>query len=315
MRSSNNQAARNGFFQNPMKRTRTIWGLLFALPWIIGFLGFTLVPILQSFYYSLTEYSIFRSPEWVGIDNYIYLFTRGRLFSTALKNTLYMTVFGTLLNLVVALLLALLLNTKIRARSLFRTIFYILSILPQVASSLVWMWILNSRWGLLNNFLNLLGIPSVNWFGDAAYTKPSLIMIGVWCCGNIMIIFLAALQDVPRSLYEAAEIDGAGTLSKFRHITLPSLSPSLLFQIIMGVINGFQYFTQAYIISNAGGAEQRTYGPQNSMLFYAGYMYSRGFQDFQMGLASAMAWVLFIIVAIVTVIILKSSKRWVYYGG
>ena len=141
-----------------MKRSRTIWGFLFALPWIIGFLGFTLIPSSSPSITGLTEYSIFRSPKWVGLDNYVYLFTRDRLFTTALKNTLYMTVFGTALTLIVALLLALLLNTKLRARSLFRTIFYIPSILPQVASSLVWMWILNSRWGLLNNLLNSLGI-------------------------------------------------------------------------------------------------------------------------------------------------------------
>ena len=297
------------------KTERTVWGLLFSLPWLIGFFGLTLIPTIQSAYYSLTDYSLIKGGKWVGFKNYVYLFTKDRLFATSIRNTIFMTVFGLIASLTVALLIALLLNVNIKGRSVFRTIFYIPSILPTVASSLVWMWILNSKYGLLNGMLNAIGLKSVNWLGDANWTKPSLIIMGVWGCGNVMIIFLAALGDVSKSLYEAAEIDGAGTFKKFWHITVPALTPTLLFQIITGVINGFQYFTQAYIISNAGGAEQRTFGPENSMLFYAGYMYDRGFGRFNMGLACAMAWLLFIVAAIVTAVIVKSSKHWVYYGG
>ncbi len=297
------------------KLQRNLWGLAFSVPWIVGFLWLTLIPTIQSAYYSFTDYSITKGGKWVGWKNYIYLFTKDRLFSKAVTNTLYITFIGLAATLVTALIIALLLNTKIRFRPIFRTIFYIPSILPTVASSLVWMWLLNSKYGLINSMLNALGIGSVNWLGDANWTKPALIMMGTWGCGNVMIIFLAALGDVPISLYEAAEIDGAGSMSKFRHITLPSLSPTILFQLITGIISGFQYFTQAYIISNAGGAEQRTFGPENSMLFYAGYMYNRGFGQFQMGLACAMAWLLFLLAAIVTAVILKSSRHWVYYGG
>lgn len=291
-------------------------GFLFALPWIIGFLLFSLYPIVISMYYSLTEFNLFQSAKWVGFKNYIDLFTKDRLFGTSMINTLYMVLIGMPLSLLAGLLTAMLLNTDIRGRSVYRTLFYLPSIVPVVASSLLWIWILNPQYGLLNNCLSALGLYQPNWLSDPNWTKPSLVIIGMWGSGNVMVIFLAALQDVPRSLYEAAEIDGARAAKRFLHITLPSITPVILFQLVMGIINSFQYFTQAYIIvSSSGGLNVVSGGPRNSLLFYALYLYHNAFAYFKMGKASAMAWILFLIVAAVTAMVVKTSKKWVFYGG
>lgn len=291
-----------------------LWGLFFALPWLVGFIALTAFPIGQSLYNSFTDFSIFKPAKWVGLKNYVNLFTRDRLFYKAILNTLYMVVVAMPVTLLMGLATAMLLNTSIKGRSLFRTICYLPSIVPLVASSVVWLWILNPQYGLLNNMLNALGLPMPNWLGDARMAKPSLVIMGAWGAGNIMVVFLAALQDVPRSLYEAAEIDGAGPVKKFLHITVPSITPVILFQLIMGVINSFQYFGQAYVLGTAGGSEASAGGPENALLFYAVYLYDTAFSGFKMGKASAMAWVLFVIVLCVTAIILATSKRWVHYG-
>lgn len=304
-----------------MKRRSNITGLLFASPWIIGFLVFSLYPIAASLYYSFTSLKLTKAPVWVGLTNYIQLFAHDPKFWQSLYNTLYMTVIGTPVFLVVALATAMLLNMKVGGKSLYRTMFYLPTVMPIVATSMLWMWILNTQSGLLNTLLRDIGIKGPNWFGNAAYTKPSLIFIGMWATGNIMIFFLAALQEIPVSLYESAEIDGAGAVRKFFRITLPQITPILLYQLIVNVIYNFQYFTQAYVILNGSGSSGNSSyiagygGPQNSMLFYALYLYHRGFIFFKMGEASAMAWILFIIVAAVTVLIFRSSKKWVNYGG
>lgn len=306
-------AKRNNFQK---KQTRTnLAGFLFASPWIIGFIIFGLYPIVMSMYYSLCKFNVFQPPQWIGLQNYKELFT-DELFYKSLANTLYMTVVGTPLNLIVGLMTALLLNMKVKGKSIYRTIFYLPSIVPVVASSLLWLWILNPQYGLLNQMLGFLSLPQPNWLSDPAMTKPSLIIMGLWGTGGIMIIFLAALQDVPRSLYEAAEIDGASTWRKFINITLPSISPVIFFQLIMGLINNFQYFTQAYIIAGAGeGLNAVSGGPRNSLLFYALYLFQNAFGYFKMGKASAMAWILFVIVALVTWLVNKTSDKWVTYGG
>lgn len=299
----------------PQRKLKTfLWGLLFATPWLLGFIFLTLTPIAQSIYNSMTDFSIFKPANWKGFENYTYLFTRDRLFGKSIVNTLYMVVVAMPVTLLMGLLTAMLLNTSMRGRSLYRTICYLPSIVPVVASSLVWLWILNPQYGLLNNILGSFGLPKPNWLSDSRFTKPSLVIMGAWGAGNVMVIFLAALQDVPRSLYEAAEIDGAGVCRKFLSITIPSITPVILFQLIMGVINSFQYFAQAYVIASAGGSEAAVGGPENSLLFYAIYLYNEAFTNFKMGKASAMAWVLFLIVALVTALILGTSKRWVHYG-
>lgn len=298
------------------RRNHTAAGILFALPWIIGFLAFSLYPIIMSVYYSLTDFNMFQTPKFVGLENYSALF-QDEKFYKSLVNTLYMTILGTPLCLVAGLLLAVLLNQKVRAMPIFRTFFYLPSIVPLVASSMLWLWILNPQYGLLNNILQKLGLYQPNWLTDPRFTKPALLIMGVWGVGSIMIIFLAALQDVPRTLYEAAEIDGANALKRFFYITLPGISPAIFFQLIMGIINNFQYFTQAYLMigsSTGGGLNVVSGGAENSLLFYALYLYQNAFNLFKMGKASAMAWILFVVVAVVTAVVFKTQDRWVSYG-
>lgn len=297
-------------------RGQTGAGLLFALPWIIGFLAFGLYPICMSFYYSMTDFNIFQAPKWVGLANYTELLSDEKFYKS-LWNTIYMVILATPIDLLIGLLLAVLLNQKIRGLPVFRTIFYLPSIVPIVASSLLWLWILNPQYGLLNGLLKTLGVYQPNWLMDPRFTKPSLVIMGVWGVGNIMIIFLASLQDVPRSYYEAAEIDGANAVQRFFHITLPSISPVIFFQLVMGIIGCFQYFTQAYLLiggSTGGGLNGTSGGAENSMLFYALYLFHNAFGYFKMGKASAMAWILFVIVLVVTAVLFKTQDKWVSYG-
>ena len=294
----------------------TIAGILFALPWIVGFLAFELYPILMSVYYSLTDFNMFQPPRFVGLGNYKALFTDPKFYKS-LWNTVYLTIFATPICMAVALLLAVLLNQKVKGMPFFRTFFYLPSIVPLVASSMLWLWILNPQYGLLNKILGAMGMTQPNWLGDPRYTKPALIIMGVWGVGSMMIVFLAALQDVSVSLYEAAELDGANGWKRFVHITLPGISPVIFFQLIMGIINNFQYFTQAYLMigsSSGGQLNMVSGGPENSLLFYALYLYNKGFSSFKMGEASAMAWILFLVVGLVTLLIFKTQNKWVTYN-
>ncbi len=292
-------------------------GLLFALPWIVGFLIFGLYPICVSIYYSMTSFNLFQSPTWVGLANYQELFTDEKFFKSLL-NTFYMVIVGTPVSLIGGLLLAVLLNQKIKGMPVFRTIFYLPSIVPIVASSLLWLWILNPQYGLINSLLQVFGVSGPNWLMDPNYTKPSLIIMGLWGVGNVMIIFLASLQDVPRSLYEAAEMDGANSVQQFLHITLPGITPVIFFQLIMSIINYFQYFTQAYMMiggsTGGSGGNLVSGGAENSLLFYSLYLFQNAFGYFKMGKASAMAWILFLVVVAVTALIFKTQDRWVSYG-
>lgn len=298
------------------KQEEFVSGLLFASPWIIGFIIFTLYPILTSFYYSFTKFSVFKPPVFVGFQSYREIVS-SELFSKSLFNTLYMTALATPVGILFALMLALLLNMNIKGMSIYRTIFYIPTIVPQVASTILWVWILNARYGLLNNILKILGIYQPNWFQDPRYTKPALIIMGLWTTGSTMVVLLAALQDVPRSLYEVADIDGASKWKKFIYVTLPSISPSILYLLITGIIYNFQLFTPTWIIGESqGGLNQGLYGgPENSLMFYATFLFYNAFSFLKMGHASAMAWILFIITAAVTWLVFKTSNKWVTYGS
>ncbi len=299
---------------NIQKHINTRNGFLFSLPWIVGFLLFILYPLCASLYYSFTNYNMFQAPEVVGFGNYRNIFT-DHLFYKSLSNTFFMTFVGGPLYIGIGMLTAVMLNTKIKGLAFFRTVFYIPYILPIVATALLWIWILNPQTGLMNMVLGSIGLHGPNWLADPRYTKISLIIIGAWRTGPIMILFLAALQDVPVTLYEAATIDGAGAMRRFFRITLPLLTPAILFQIIMQLIINFQYFTEAYIITGAADRlNQSVGGPLNSLLFYATYLYQNAFNYLKMGKASAMAWILFIISAFITLLIFKTSKKWVYYG-
>lgn len=297
------------------KMHNNVVGLAFASPWIIGFVTLSLVPIIQSFYYGFTDFNIFNPPNWVGLSNYTSLF-KDDMFIKSLTNTFYMTLFGTPVNIIIGLLTAMLLNMKVRGMSIYRTVYYLPSIVPTVAASMLWMFLLNSQYGLVDKILGFLHIYQPNWLTDANWTKPALILMGAWTTGAIMIIFLAALQNIPRQLYEAASMDGASPFQQFLHVTLPGISPIMLYQIILSIIANFQYFTQAFVMTGVGNGQYSGVlgGAGNSMLFYALYIYKVAFSYLKMGKACAMAWILFIIVAIVTWLLVKTSKLWVDYG-
>lgn len=293
---------------SPQQRRQTRNGLLFAAPWLIGLSVFGIYPILASLYYSFCSYDGIRPPHWVGLHNYHSLFTQDEMFYKSLYNTLYMVVVGVPLNVVVGISLALLLNQKVKGMSLYRTLFYLPSVIPVVAGSALWMWLLNPDIGLVNELLQRIGIVNPPaWLGDPAWSKPALILMGLWGVGGGMVIYLAALQNVSVTLYEAASLDGAGTVTKFRNVTLPMITPVILFNVIMGLIGSFQYFTQAFVMTSGG--------PEGSTTFYALQLFNSAFQNFRMGYASAMAWVLFVITLGCALAVFKSSLRWVYYGG
>ncbi|HUU90632.1 MAG TPA: extracellular solute-binding protein [Phycisphaerae bacterium] len=288
-------------------RRQAVAGYLFAAPAILGLAIFVIGPVIAALVYSFTRYEIITSASWVGLENYRELFTEDRYFLKALWNTFYFTGISVPVNITLSLTLALLLNREIGGRSFYRTAFYLPTVVPLVAGSLLWMWLFNGEFGLINIALSYLGLPDVPWLTSEYCSKPAIIVMGMWHVGGGMIIFLAALQGVPRSLYEAARIDGAGAWSSFRHITLPMISPAMFFMTVMGVIGAVQVFTQAYLMTNGG--------PVNSTLFYVLYLFRQAFQDLHMGYASAMAWVLFVFVLAVTGLQFLLAKRWVYYEG
>lgn len=288
-------------------------GILFALPWIIGFICFQIYPIGSAIYYSFTEYDIFNPPNWVGFENYINLFKDNK-FYLSIKNTAYMAFLGLPIGLTTALLIALMLNMKIRGMSIFRTVYYMPTIVPMVASAMLFIWILNPEYGLINNFFGLFGIRGPSWLSDPKYTKFSLIIMDTWRCGQSAIIFLSALKAVPKSFYEVADIDGAGPFRKFISITLPCISPTIQFLVIMGLIQSFQYFTQGFVFAQVMNPGQTTAGgPKNSLLFYSLYLYQNGFSFLKMGYASAMAIILFIIVMVITFLVFRTSNKSVNY--
>jgi len=298
---------------SPQRKRAFLKGILFISPWILGFLFFNLYPMAKSFVMSFTEWHLRLPSEWIGLGNYAALL-HDRRFWKSLSNTLYMVIFAVPLNLLCAFSFAVLLNLKLRGQSFYRVIYYLPSIVPVVASSILWMWIFNTNNGILNVTLGYLGIKGPSWLTDPAWSKPALMLMGLWGIGNTVVIYLSGIQDVPVSLLEAAEIDGATWLQRLWFITIPMVSPITLFNLITGVIDMFQYFTQAYIFAfvQAGNTAQRLGSPLDSTLFYSVYLYDR-FQTLKLGYAAAMAWILFIIILICTMLLLRSSQRWTYY--
>ncbi|WP_408635378.1 carbohydrate ABC transporter permease [Paenibacillus selenitireducens] len=299
--------------------TRREWhyfwlGLLFASPWIIGFLVFTVYPFFSSLYFSLTAYDLFNPPQWVGLDNYKQIMTDERFYKS-INNTLFMAFISVPISLASSLIIAIMLNFKVKGINYYRTIFYLPAVIPIVASALLWTWMLNPDFGLINMFLRAVGLPDPAWLMDPRYTKPSLILMGLWGSGAGALIFLAALQGVPQQYYEAAQVDGANGWHRFWKITIPALSPIILFQLIMGLIGAFQIFTESYILAGGKSVSGSIGGPDQSLLFYAVNLYQEAFMNLKMGYASALAWILFIIVMAITLVLLKTSRRWVYYGG
>jgi multiple sugar transport system permease protein len=285
---------------------------MFAAPWLVGISIFGLYPIVSSFYLSLCRYNIIRPPAFIGIENYSILFTEDPLFWKSLWNTVYLTAFGLPVQLGFALAAAMLLNMKVKGQSVFRTLTYLPTVVPAVATAILWVWILNPEYGLLNSVLRFIGLPAPGWLSDPTWSKPALILVGIWGTGNTAIIFLAGLQQVPRALYEAATVDGAGILQQFRHVTLPMLSPVIFFNLVMGIIGSFQYFTHVYVMTaGLGGGGRGAGGPEFSTLVYPLYLYQNAFLFFRMGYASAMAWILFLIVAVILAFVFRTSS-WVH---
>jgi len=284
-----------------------ILGLLFISPWLIGLLAFTAYPILASLYYSFTLYDIINPPQWVGLQNYVFMLTQDRQMPIVVYNTLYMVILGLPMAMGASFLLAALLNNDIVARPIFRTIFFLPSIVPAVAVAMVWLWLYNPNYGLINSTLASLGAQVIPWLSSPSLAKLALIIISVWGSGTTIVIFLAALQDVPRELYDAAKVDGANAAHRFVHITIPMCTPSILFVMITGLIGWLQYFTLPFIMTNGG--------PMQSTNVYAYYLYQNAFSFFKMGYASAQSWLLFVIIVAATFIAFRTSARWVYYAG
>jgi len=279
---------------------------LFVLPWIIGFLIFTLGPIIASLALSFTDYDVILPPSYIGLDNFRELFS-DPLFYTSLYNTLYIVLLAVPLGMMVAFAIALLLNQKVRFMAAYRTAYFIPSIVPAVASAALWLYLLQPQWGLVNGFLEWFGITGPGWLSSELWSKPAIILMMVWGAGGTMIIYLAGLQDIPEVLYEAAAIDGANGWQGFWRITLPLMTPSIFFTLILGLIGTFQIFAQIFVLTDGMG------GPQNSTLVYMIYLYRNAFNFFRMGYASAMAWVLFVIILLLTWLQFRLANRWVYY--
>jgi len=291
----------------PGRRRNLRNGLLFVSPWLAGFLCFTLFPFVASLYFSFCDYDILSPPRWVGLANYRELVTDDPYFVKALYNTFYYTAFSVPLGILFGVGIALLLNMKVVGVPVYRTLYYLPSIVPVVATSVLWMWLLNPQYGLINSLLGKLGLPEPGWISDPLWSKPSLILMAMWAVGGSIVIYLAGLQGIPVELYEAAELDGAGPWQRTRAVTLPLLSPVIFFNLVMGLIGALQVFTQAYVMTQGG--------PVDSTLFYSVYLFRRAFTYLDMGYASAMAWLLFVVIMALTVFTFRSAARWVHYAG
>lgn len=277
------------------------YGLIFISPWIIGFLAFTLYPIIMSFYYSLTDYKVISEPEFVGLRNYTSLFADA-VFRKALYNTLYVVVIGVALTLFFSLMASILLNhSKLRGRSFFRVTFFIPTLMPLIINCILWLWLLQPDNGLINAVLRLFGIKGPGWVASPVWSKPGLILMMIWGCGGSIIIFLAGLQDIPETLYESASLDGANFPQRTWHVTIPMLAPVILYNTVTMVINVFQWFAEPLIMTEGG--------PNNSTMFYSLYLYQNAFQFFKMGYASAMAWILLVIALAIILLLFKGLSR------
>ncbi len=290
------------------RRRDLFWGLTFASPAIIGLAWFTLYPMGASLYYSFTHYSVFGGARWIGLTNYQTLLDDPNVWRS-LKNSLYILSLSIPAGIVVALGLALLLNLDVKGMSVYRTIFYLPSIMPAVASAVVWGYVFDAQYGVINDFLRRVGIQGPSWLASTTWAKPALVIMSVWGVGNLMIILLAGLQDVPQDLQDASKVDGANQLQTFWNVKIPFLSPHLFFAVVTGLIAGFQYFTPVFVLTGGEG------GPAGATMVFPLYIYQNAFRYFNMGYASALSWVLLLICLLVTAVVFRSLSRRIYYGG
>lgn len=282
-------------------------GILFASPWLIGFCVFLGYPLVASLYYSLCDYSVLKAPVYIGMENYREL-AGDEVFWKALSNTLIYAAMALPAGMLTALTLALLLNAKVKGMPVYRTVFFIPALVPQVSLAVLWLWVLNGEHGVLNTMLAKIGVTGPNWMTDPAWSKPAMVIMGVWGVGNAVLIYLASLQDVPQPLIEAAELDGANGWHKTRNVTIPMISPVILFNLIMGIIGTLQVFTVPYIMFPNGTPARSTY-------FYTSYLFDNAFKYHKMGYASAMGWIMFVMILVLTFVSLRLSERHVHYQG
>ncbi|MEU0096709.1 sugar ABC transporter permease [Kribbella sp. NPDC006257] len=287
-----------------LRRREALWFYLFASPWIIGFVVFLLGPMIASVYISMTDWDSFTPPHWVGLDNYVQLLTDDPVFWKALTNTFYYAAISVPLGLVIGLWLANLLNKGIRFRKLFRTLIYLPTLVPLVATAMIFKMVLAPS-GPLNDVLGIFGIPGPSWLLEAAWVKPALILLSVWGAGGATVLLLAAMKGIPRELYEAAEVDGAGPVRQFWSITVPQLTPIIFFNLIMGLIGAFQVFSQVYILTKGG--------PDNASQTMVPLLFDQAFSFYHMGYASAISWLLFAVILLFTLIAFRTARRWVFY--
>jgi multiple sugar transport system permease protein len=291
---------------NSLRRREALVGYLFILPAVIGFLLFTAGPILASLALSLTDFNIITPPTWIGLQNYRDL-VADPLFWQSVTVTVKYAAFALPLGLVLALALAVLLNQKVRWVAFWRTIYYLPAVVSGAAIAVLWSWILNPEFGIVNLVLRAAGITGPNWLGDPRTALPSLVLVGLWGVGGSVVIYLAGLQGIPTDLYDAAKVDGANAWQRFTNVTLPMLSPVIFFNLVIGLIAAFQFFTEPFVMTDGG--------PQNSTLTYMLYLYRNAFDYLRMGYASALAWVFFVVVLLLTLAVFRSSPMWVHYEG
>lgn len=288
------------------KKTREgLIGYLFASLWFIGIFGFTLFPLLTSLFYSLTDYNLKDTPNMVWFNNYVYILVKDTMFWKSLGNTFFQVIFGTTFSIVIGILVACILNKPIKGIGLWRTIFYLPNVVASVAMALLWTWMFNKDYGLINQFLGIFKIPSIDWLGNEHIVKISLILMSAWGSGVSALFFLGAMKSIPKHLYEAADIAGVNKTRQFFTITLPLITPTIFFMLVTSIISGFQYFMMAYIMVGRG--------TNYSAYYLAYYIYDKGFMDYQLGYASAMSWIMFVIVIAIVGLVVSTSKKWVHY--
>lgn len=292
--------------KKPKRVSETKAGYLFAAPGILGFLIFTAGPMFVSLYYSFTKFSVLQSPEWVGMDNYVNMFTSpSSLFLKSLKVTLIYAGINAVLVMIFSVLTALLLNRNFRGRGVLRAIYFLPSVVPVVATTVIWNWILDYRNGLINQVLRMFGIGSLNWLMDEKLIFVSLFVMSLWTCGGSIVIMIAALQDVPSSLLEAVEVDGGNAWHRFKYAAFPSISPVVFFQLVMCLVNSLQIYAQSIMLSDNGSPDRMTY-------FMNVMVYDHAFKQLKMGLASAESWGMFLVIIVITGILFGTKKYWVH---
>lgn len=290
-----------------MAKVEARWGPLFALPAILGFIIFAFGPFVASFVLGLTNWSIGAAPKFIGFGNYVHMFTKDPIFYHSIFATVYYALFSIPVGIIVAFFVAILLNQKVRGLSVFRTIYYLPVVVPSIANIMLWIWLFNPNYGLLNALFQAVGLPPSQWIFGSSSAIPSLVLMSTWGVGNTVVIFLAGLQGIPEHLFDAVSVDGGGPWQKFLHVTIPAMTPTIFFNLVLSIIGAFQTFNQAYLMTQ-GGPDFATY-------FYVYDIFTEAFTDSSMGYACALSWILFLIIMVLSVIVFRTSRYWVYYEG